>query len=83
MTIEERYAVRQLMETARLPRNEINVQRIRRELTKKFTVDVTKESSYVFQLLESAYIEKNADDLEYVFIIIGNFGLLLDAKPEL
>lgn len=82
MTTKEREAIEYLMGTAAIPRDEDNVCHIRREFLRIFTVDVTKEPDYVFRLLETAYNEKNADDLEYAFIVKGNFDLFTKEYPK-
>lgn len=56
--------------------DEAKVRKIKRKFINDFTVDVTKNPQYALQLLETAYDEKNAGDVELAMDIIGMFDLL-------
>ncbi|RIE02554.1 HEAT repeat domain-containing protein [Cohnella faecalis] len=49
---------------------------------KEFTVDISKNPAYVRELLEKAYIEQEADDVEYLMIAIFRFELFLEDITE-
>ena len=56
--------------------DENKVKRIKEKFINDFTVDVTKEPEYVLQLLETAYLEQKASDVECSLIIGGMFSLI-------
>ena len=62
--------------------DEAKVRKIKRKFLKDFTVDVTKNPQYALQLLETAYNEKNADDVELSMDIIGMFDLFSKEYPK-
>ena len=45
------------------------------EFLQKFTVDISKNPSYLLQLLETAYNDQEKDDVEYLLIAIFSFNL--------
>ena len=76
MTNNERNTIKILMETARAVQNPRLVEEIKARFLKEFPVDIIDNPEYVLQLLERAYFEKNGDDVEFAFIIAGNFNLV-------
>jgi len=76
MTIKERDAVKQLMTQALFFQDAAKVSQIKKDFIRDFPVDVRKKPQYIIQLLEIAYCEKNADDVEYALIIAGSFDLI-------
>ncbi|MCL2152984.1 MAG: adaptin domain-containing protein [Oscillospiraceae bacterium] len=78
MTINERKAVRDMMvayNTDFAMQDEAKVNRIKKKFLMEFTVDVTAKPDYVLELLEVAYNEKNAEDVEWSMNIAGMFDL--------
>jgi len=58
--------------------DELKVRQIKNKFIDNFTVDVTKEPEYVFDLLAAAYNEKNADDVEFSLYIGFAFDLFTE-----
>ena len=56
--------------------DEAKICKIKQKFINDFTVDVTQKPQYVLQLLETAYNEKNAGDVEWSLGIVGIFNLL-------
>ncbi len=59
--------------------NEITEQ----QFLSEFTVNVVQHPSCVFELLERAYNEENADDIEQLIGIAGRFNLFTESNAEL
>jgi len=79
MKIEERKTVIKMMVTYNTDfamQDESKIYDIKKEFMKNFTVDVTKKPEYVLQLLENAYDEKNATDVEHSLEIVNMFDLV-------
>ena len=75
MTDNERYSVQKLMQIAAVIRDDSKVKSIKQEFLNGFQVDVTKSFNYIIELLQTAYNEKNADDVEYCLFIGFAFDL--------
>jgi len=75
MTSNERASVEKLMEISYLEKDESKVPAMKQTFLNEFTVDVTKYPHYVFELLQLAFNEKNADDVEYCLMIGSSFSL--------
>ena len=78
MTETERTAIIEMVmayNTGFTMQNKAKVEEIKEKFLNDFTVDVTKEPEYIIRLLEIAYLEKKADDVEYSLIIGFSFNL--------
>jgi hypothetical protein len=49
---------------------------------REFTVNITKDPLYVVELLEKAYLEKEANDVEYILIAVFRFQLYQEAYVD-
>ena len=78
MLENERVAVKEMAvayNTNFAMQDEDKTRKIKEKFMMDFTVDVTVNPYYVVQLLENAYSEKNADDVEYSLSIGFMFNL--------
>lgn len=75
MTLQEKKSIQKLMQISLVNQDNLKVHLIKKEFIKEFTVDVTKDPSYIIQLLEIAFKEKNATDVESALYVGFAFNL--------
>jgi len=63
--------------------DEVKVRKIKEKFLKNFTVDVTKNPQYVIQLLETAFSEKNAGDVDESLAIGFMFELFSESFSDI
>jgi len=56
--------------------DEVRVKQIMEKFFRDFTGGVQKEPAYFYDLLETAFLEKSPDDVEFSLIAVGSFGYL-------
>lgn len=78
MTDQEKNTIQKLIEIAFVIQDESKVSLIKNEFIKSFTVDITKEPSYLIHLLEMAFKEQNATDVESVLYVGFAFNLFTE-----
>ncbi|WP_312429675.1 hypothetical protein [Lacrimispora sp.] len=75
MTVQEKSSIQKLMQMTFVIQDKSKVDLIKKEFIKDFAVDVTKDPSYIIRLLEMAFGEQNAIDVESALYVGFAFNL--------